>query len=518
MTTRQCNGSAAYAGRTRQVWDRLLAPFGGHPCDLYPGGWHRSSSVAVLGSSSSIAGLPPGPSVPPVVQMLRWLRNPLPTLEAAARRFGDVFTMRMPMNPPFVVFSDPEAVKDIFTGDPDHLRAGEAAFILESVLGEHSLLLLDGQKHLRERRLMLPPFHGERMRSYGEAMRDAALRSSATWPIGRPFPIHPEMQAITLEVILRTVFGLDDAEELARMRELLVRWSRLGTSRLGTSLLIAVPPAYAGKLADIAGATIDLGRWRMEVGRLAPWSALVRAKTAVDQLLNRAIAERRRAGGVRDDVLSMLLLARDEQGAPMTDGELHDEMLTLVIAGHETSATTLAWTVHHLLANPAAMARVQEELDTVVGAGPVSPDHVPRLEWLDAVIKETLRLTPIVPFVARKLAQPACIGGRELPAGVIALASIYLTHRRPDRWPDPDRFDPSRFIGRRIDPYSYYPFGGGTRRCLGMAFAGYEMKIVLATILSRVALRPVPGAEVKLVRRGLTFAPSGGMPVVASHR
>ena len=473
---------------------------------------------SVLRSTSSLAGLPPGPSGTAVAQMLRWLRAPLLTLDAAARRFGDVFTMRMPMVPPFVVFSDPEAVKDIFTGDPEDLRAGEAAFILKAVLGEHSLLLLDGQRHLRERRLMLPPFHGERMRSYGEAMRDAALRASAAWPIGKPFPIHPEMQAITLEVILRTVFGLEDEGQLARMREVLVRWSRLGTSRLGTSLLIAVPPAYAGKLTDIAGATIGLGRWRVEVGRLAPWSPLVRAKAAVDQVLNREIADRRRATGVRDDVLSMLLLARDERGAPMTDAELHDEMLTLVIAGHETSATTLAWTVHHLLANPDAMARVQSELDEVVGAGPVSPDHLPRLEWLDAAIKETLRLTPIVPFVARKLARPARIGGRDLPAGVVALACIYLTHRRPDRWPDPDRFDPSRFIGRRIDPYCYYPFGGGTRRCLGMAFANFEMKIVLASILSRIALRPVSGAEVKLVRRGITFAPSGGMPVVASHR
>lgn len=450
--------------------------------------------------------------------MLRWLRDPLLTLDAAARRYGDVFTMRMPLAPPFVVFSDPEAVKEIFTGDPDHLRAGEAAFILKAVLGEHSLLLLDGQRHLRERRLMLPPFHGERMRRYGEAMRDAALRASESWPIGRPFPIHPEMQSITLEVILRTVFGLEGEAELAQMREALVRWSALGTSRLGTSLLIAVPPAYAGWLHQIAAATIDLGRWQIAVGRLAPWSPLVRAKIAVDEILNREIADRRGTSGARDDVLSMLLQARDEQGGPMTDAELHDEMLTLVIAGHETSATTLAWTVHHLLSNPDAMEKVRAELEAVVGAGPVSLDHVPRLEWLDAAIKETLRLTPIVPFVARMLARPARIGGRDLPAGVVVLACIYLTHRRPDQWPDADRFDPSRFIGRRIDPYSYYPFGGGTRRCLGMAFASYEMKIVLASILSRVALRPVSGANVRLVRRGITFAPSGGMPVVASRR
>jgi cytochrome P450 len=463
--------------------------------------------------------LPPGPGDAPVLQMLRWLRRPLPTLEGAVRRYGTPFTMRFPKSPPLVVFSDPSAVRDLFTGDPEEMRAGEANVLLRAVLGENSILLLDGERHLRERKLMLPPFHGERMRRYGEAMRDATVRAMATWPMGRAFPIHAEMQAVTLEVILRTVFGIDEAKRLGRMREVLVAWTDRGASPLGTALLLMVPVVYAARLRTIAEARVDLGPLRLEIGRLAPWSPMVRAKAAVERLLLDEIAARRRAGGDgREDVLSMLLQARDEQGAAMTDRELHDEMLTLLVAGHETSATTLAWTVHHLTRNPEAMARVRAEIDTVVGTGPVSPEHVGRLEWLDASIKETLRLTPIIPMVARMLARPARIGGHDLPAGVVVLASIYLTHRRPELWPDPDRFDPARFIGRRIDPYHYYPFGGGTRRCLGMAFASFEMKIVLATILARVDLRRAPGADIRLVRRGITFAPSGGMPVVAVPR
>lgn len=463
--------------------------------------------------------LPPGPTDAPVLQMLRWLRTPMPTLEAAVRSYGDTFTMRFPLSPPFVVFSDPAAVKEMFTGDPDELLAGEANVILRAVLGEHSLLLLDGERHLRERRLMLPPFHGERMRSYGDAMRDATLRAMASWPLARPFQMHAEVQAITLDVILRTVFGIADDVQLERMRHVLVRWTELGVSRLGTALLLLVPVAHAPRLRSMAEARLDLGPLHLPVGRLLPWSPLVRAKLAVERLLLDEISSRRRAGSAgRADVLSMLLEARDDQGAAMTDQELHDEMLTLLVAGHETTATTLAWTVHHLTCNPEAMAKVRAELDAVIGSGEVSADHVPRLEWLDAVIKETLRLTPILPFVARKLGCPARIGGRDLPAGVVALASIYLTHRRAELWPDPERFDPARFIGRRIDPYHYYPFGGGTRRCLGMAFANFEMKIVLATILSRHELRRAPGPEVRVVRRGITFAPSGAMPVVATAR
>jgi cytochrome P450 len=447
----------------------------------------------------------------PIVDTLRWLRTPLAFLDGLSARYGNVFTIQVPrLGAPLVIFAEPAAVRDLWTGDPDTLHAGEANVMLRSALGKHSLLLLDGERHLRERRLMLPPFHGERMRAYGEAMRDAAAREIERWPIGRAFPVHASTQAITLDVIMRTIFGVGgDDRRLAPLRDALVRWTTLGSSRLGTALMLLTPPHRAQAVRRLA---------QRPWGRLLPWAPIVDAQADTDRLVRELIAARRREGTAgREDILSMLLEARDEAGGAMTDDQLRDEMLTLLLAGHETTATTLAWTLHHLLEHPEWLARLRAELREV-GGGSVQPDHIDRLVLLDAVIKETLRLTPIVPMVGRLLTKPATIGGIALPAGAVALASIYLVHRRADLWPEPARFDPSRFVGKKVDPTTYFPFGGGTRRCLGMAFANYEMKIVLATILSRVELTRAPGKRIRLVRRGITFAPSGGMPVVVTAR
>ena len=457
------------------------------------------------------AVLPPGPDTRPILQMVRWLREPLPMLQDLSARFGTAFSVRVPrMEQPMVFFSDPAAVKQIWAGDPEVFRAGEANIILKSALGGNSILLLDGERHLRERRLMLPPFHGERMKAYGIAMRDAATREIETWPIGRPFPIQHSMQGITLDVIMRTIFGVEDEAKLAPLREALVRWTTLATSRLGTALLLLTPPEHAPKLYKLAASG---------VGRFMPWASIIKAQEDTDRVVRELIAARRRERTEgREDVLSMLLEARDERGQRMTDDELRDEMLTLLVAGHETTATTLAWTIHHLLSNPGWMSRVRAEIADVAGAAPIQPDQVDKLVLVDAAIKETLRLTPIIPLVARHLRKPSMVGGYELPAGAMAGACIYLVHHRADLYPDPERYDPGRFLGKKPDPTHYFPFGGGTRRCLGMAFATYEMRIVLATILSRVDLAAAPGPAVKLVRRGITLAPSGGMPVVVSAR
>jgi cytochrome P450 len=234
----------------------------------------------------------------------------------------------------------------------------------------------------------------------------------------------------------------------------------------------------------------------------------------VDDMIFAEIARRRADRARRTDVLSLLVEARDEQGRPMTDRELRDEMMTLLLAGHETTATSIAWALHRLLESPDVLGRVRDELLRVVGRGPLAPTHVPKLEYLDAVTKEALRLNPILPAVGRHLAAPMRIGGRDLPAGATAAPCIYLAHRRPDSWTDPERFLPERFIDGRASPYAFFPFGGGGRRCLGAAFALYEMKVVLAEILRRVALRAAPGNRVRVVRRGLALAPSAGMPVV----
>lgn len=440
--------------------------------------------------------LPPGPHEPAIVQTAQWIARPVRYLSRAHARFGETFTTRLTGIEPFVVFSDPEAVKDIFTGPPETLYAGQANRVLEPVLGQNSVLLLDGARHMSQRRLLLPPFHGQRMRAYGAVMRDATLRSMERWPRGRVFAVHPFTQAITLDVILRTVFGVDEGAEL---RELSERLTFL-LERLASPIWLFRP-------------------MQLDLGPLSPGGQLTRALEAIDALLFALIRERRReASGDREDVLSMLIGARHEDGAPMSDQELRDELLTLLVAGHETTATSLAWTMHRLLESPEVHARAVAEVDAAFGGGEVDPDRVRELAYLDAVCKETLRTNPVIPLVGRRLQAPMRFGGVELPAGVIAVPGLYLVHHNPRVWPDPERFDPSRFLDAKPSPYAFFPFGGGVRRCIGMAFAMYEMQVVLATVLSRLALRPAPGHRVRLVRRAITFAPSDGMPLVVEDR
>jgi len=438
-------------------------------------------------TTMTTASLPPGPTLPPFLQGLQFAFRALPFFETCRRRYGDCFTVKMPFGPPYVLFTTPAAVREIFTGDDDELRAGEANVVLRPLLGANSLLFLDGDRHARERRLMLPPFHGERMLAYADTMRAISDDVLDGWPVGRPFPIHPEMQAITLEIILRTVFGLE-AGTLALLRDLLRRW-----------------------IASALNPVLLWPRFQVDVGRVSPWGRLVRLKREIDALLLAEIARRREArANERGDVLSLLLGARDEEGRPMRDEELLDEMITLLVAGHETTATALAWTFHHLLANPDVLEACRAEARSSGGFA--------QLPLLDAVVKETLRLNPVITEVGRRLTRPMRIGGRDIPAGVAVGPCIYLVHRRPDVWPDPERFDPARFVGTRPSPYEFLPFGGGARRCLGMAFALYEMKVVLATVLARAELAPVHGYRMKVVRRSITMAPSRGMPVVVTAR
>ena len=401
--------------------------------------------------------------------------------------------MRWLNTPPIAFFSDPAAIKQIFTASPEHALAGRANVVLKPILGENSILLLDGARHKRERKLLMPPFHGERMRLYGDIMREIADRSIDTWPIEQPFPIHERMQAITLDIILRTVFGVDEGSLLQKLRSLLIEFLRL----VGSSPLLLI-------------------RWlQINLGPLTSWQRVGKLSREIDTVLYEQIAQRKAATqNGRTDIMAMLVEARDEDGRPMSDQELRDEMITMLLAGHETTATSLSWVVHRLLQNPAVLEKVRAERQRVIGDGPIQTEHVSELEYLDATIKETARLNPIVPAVVRYLEQPTQIGAYEIPADCVAAPCIYLTHRRPELWPEPETFNPDRFVGKRVDPYTFFPFGGGVRHCLGAAFATYEMKIVLAQILSRVSLRPVPGHTVRVVRRSIMFAPSEGMPVI----
>ncbi len=460
-----------------------------------------STLVAEATATPTPTALPPGPRTPGWWQSIRFALWPYASVAMGARRWGERYTVPAFGQPgKMVIFTDPEGIKDIFTADGDDLRSGEAvAPILGPILGAHSILLLDGERHQRERRLMSPPFHGERMHVYGRLMREIADRVIERWPVGRPFPIHREMQSITLDVILRAVFGVDEGAAFTRVREQVERF--VAQANGPSAPFIALKPFQ-----------IDLGRW-------TPWGRFVRNRAAIRAVLLDEIARRRAEGTAgRSDILSLLVDARDEQGAPMSDAELLDEMFTLLMAGQETTATSLAWVFYHLLRHPDALARLRAELGRVVGSGPVEAQHLPQLEYLDAVTKESARLTPVATNVMRRLHAPARIGGLDLPAGVSVSASIYATHHRPDLWPDPERFLPERFLGTRPSPNTFFPFGGGVRRCLGAAFATYQLKIVLAEVLSRVDLRIAPGYRMRPVLRAITVAPSRGVLVVVERR
>jgi len=438
--------------------------------------------------------LPPGPGL---FATFDFVRNPFRFLDTCARRYGDWFTVRVPGVAPFVFTSDPAAVREIFLGDPDALHAGEANRPLGAFMGERSSLFLDAPEHLRQRRLLLPAFHGEGMASHADAMRNAADNAIASWPRGRQFAIHPQMRSITFETIIRTVFGFPDDTTGAELRASLKKLFALYSSRLGT-------------LFSLPAMQIDAGRW-------SPWGRAVRLTRQIDAILYAEFARRRKEGVAgRADVLSMLLAARYEDGQPLPDNVIRDEMYTLMLAGHETTAATMAWIINRLVTNPDVMERARAEVFSVLSGKQLGATHIPEIKYVEAVINETMRLDPVVPNIGRGLKKPMTIAGRELPAGVTIAPCIYLVHRRPELWPNPDQFNPDRFLETRQSPYTFFPFGGGSRRCLGAAFATYQMKIVIAEILSRVELEPVPGYTAHATRRGIAFAPSDGLPVIAA--
>lgn len=456
---------------------------------------HASAAPEDTGGSldaGQLAALPPGPRLPALVQAALLGFRPIAFGEACRRRYGDAFTIRFPGAPPIVAVAHPDAVKQVFTGSIDGLHAGEANAQLGPLLGWSSLLLLDGARHLEERRLLMPPFHGERMQAYAALMVEIADRAIDRWPVGRAFPVLPEMQAITLDVILRAVFGFEEEAERARLRE-----------RLRALVRVAANPLWL------------VPALRFDLGPLTPWRELTHTRREVEGILRAEFARRREARVEgRSDVLSILLEARYEDGRAMSDVELCDEMLTLLLAGHETTATALAWTIHHVLRSPDVLARVRAELAGVVGDDGLGAEHLPRLEYLDAVVKEGLRINPVLDDVGRLVKQPVEIGGWRLPVGVAVAPQIHLVHHRAELYPEPDRFDPARFVGRRVNPYEFLPFGGGARRCLGMAFALYEMKVVLARVLGRADLALASDRPARPVRRAITLAPKGGVPVV----
>jgi cytochrome P450 len=435
--------------------------------------------------------LPPGPQTPSIVTTWNWLRRPYPFLEECAARFGDTFSLHFRGLPQLVLYSRPEDVKEIFADDGNTLHAGEFNLSLRAFLGDHSVLMLDGAEHMRHRKLLLPPFHGERMQAYGQTMLEAADAAIDRWPLGRELALHGPMQAITLQVILKTVFGVDGAARLENF------------DRAITELLDVAswPPLLIPQMQK------DLGPW-------SPWGRYLRKRTIASAMIYREIRERRAEGARgRGDILSMLLEARDESGNPMSDEELHDELTTLLVAGHETTATALAWTFRWLIETPEVTARLRAELARAEAEGPLTPERIAKLELVDAVAREALRLQPVIPLVGRILKKPARVGRFDLPAGVGVVCAIYLAQRSPTAFPEPSRFNPDRFMGKKLSPNEFFPFGGGVRRCIGMAFALYEMKMVIARVVARTSLALAPGRPIRVVRRSITMTPSDGLRV-----
>jgi cytochrome P450 len=418
-----------------------------------------------------------------LLQTLGFMLAPVRWINGCRRRYGDVVAFRTRFDPYFVIVFDPKVVKQVFQAPPDRLHAGKANAILGPVLGERSVLLLDGDEHLRQRKLMLPPFHGKRLKAYEEVMREAADRAIDSWPVGEPFALMPSMQLLTLEVIMRTVFGL---EEGARKDEL-TRRIRAMMDPLSRRLGILVMATSGGRFGGTAAQRF------MERRRL------------LDEAIYEEIARRREAPDLeeRDDVFSMLVLARDEGGNALTDEELRDELVTLLVAGHETTATGLAWTFERLLRTP----RVLHELERRLAEGDET--------YLDAVVKESLRARPVIPGIGRVVQkEPFRLGEYEIPAGIEINPSINGLHRRPASYPDPGEFRPERFLeDDPPDTYTWIPFGGGVRRCLGASFALMEMRTIVRRVLERTRLEPVGGEE-KVQRQGITMVPKRGARVL----
>jgi len=439
--------------------------------------------MALVSAAASMP-MPPGPPLPRVLQTLGFILVPARFIDACRRRYGDIVTFSSLFDPRFVMVFEPDMVKQVFRGSPDGLHAGEANAVLGPLVGEHSLLLLDGAEHLRERKLMLPPFHGERMRAYAEVIREAADSSIASWPLGESFALLPRMQSLTLEVIMRAVFGVHGTA---------------GASELAQRIRLLLDPVSRASVLLLA-----LSRGRIGAGA---GESFRDRRRALDELIFREIARRRPAEDLdrREDVFSMLLLARGDDGQPMSDQELRDELVTLLVAGHETTATALAWAFELLLRNANVLGRLRAEL-----AGGESG------EYLEAVVKEVLRLRPVIMGVGRVVrGRPFELGGYQIPPGVEINPSIAAIHRREDCYPQAGAFRPERFLGPDApDTYSWLPFGGGTRRCLGASFATFEMQVVIRRVLERSTLVPVGHRPERGVRRGITFVPARGVRVL----
>jgi cytochrome P450 len=405
-------------------------------------------------------------------------------MERCRARYGKRFTIRLPGQVPFVMISEPEQLKQIFQAPPDVLHPGEGARILEPVLGSYSVILLDEAPHLEQRKLMLPAFHGDKMQQLTGLMEELAEEEVASWPIGRPVELHPRFQALTLEIILRAVFGLEAGERLDALRERMTEILDFGTSPVSVN--------------------VNLQR---NFGGVGPYARMMRTREKADELVYEQIEERRGSGESREDVLSMLLSARHEDGSEMSREEIRDELMTALVAGHETTASELAFAFAQLARNPRVLGELHSEIDSGNGDA-----------YLTATTQETLRRHPVVPQAEPRLVKkPVEIGDWSYEPGVVLGASAWLVHHDPDVYPDPFAFRPERFLDEQPGTYTWIPFGGGRRRCLGASFAMLEMKVALRAALQRYTVEPLADVG-RTRRRAITISPRDGARSVLRPR
>jgi cytochrome P450 len=431
-----------------------------------------SAPAAPTGAPASTS-LPPGPPLPSGAQTLLLWSATVPFLRACQRRYGSTFTVRAQPFGTLVYVTEPADIRAVFAGEPEVFHAGEGNALLGPVLGRRSVLVLDEDEHMRARRRLLPPFHGDSVRRYADLVFELAVAEIARWPYDEPFALAPRLRAITLEVILRAVIGVTDPARLEALRDLLRR------------------------LTDISSLLMLAWVWPA-LDRLGPWRRYREIKERSDRLLLAEIARRREADdlGERGDVLSLLLRAEE----PPEDDELRDQIITLLLAGHETTTTGLAWTLERLVRHPATMQRARDADE----------------DYLDATIKESLRVRPVIADVARHLTRPAEVAGRLLPAGVDVMPGIALVQASPRFHPQPEAFRPERFLdgGADMEAYTWIPFGGGRRRCLGAAFAAVEMRMVLRAVLDHARLEPTSPRPERVRTHHITLVPARGARVI----
>lgn len=441
--------------------------------------------------------LPNGPQTPAVLQMLRWIISPMSFMEACAAKYGDMFVLKLENDsPPLIFVSNPQVLQQILTNDTKEFAApGDANLLLESLLGKRSVVTISGAEHQRQRQLLLPPFHGERMRSYSQVISDITEKIISQYQIGQSFNIRSVAQAITLRTIMQAVFGLDEGPRAEKVQHFLGEILEKGSSKLSVALL------YFPFL-------------QRDFGPINFWGRQMRRQQEADRLLYAEIQERReQPDSSRTDILSLLMSARDEAGQAMTDEELRDELMTLLIAGHETTATAIAWAFYWIHKLPSVRQKLLQELDSL--ADNPDPNAIFKLPYLNAVCCETLRIYPVAMLTfPRVVKTPISLGGYDLEPGTGVIGSIYLIHQREDLYPQPKQFKPERFLERQFSPYEYLPFGGGARRCIGLAFAQLEMKLAIAKILTSRDLELVDNGEIRPQRRGLVTGPNRPIEMV----